>query len=60
MKTTILDYPILENQVYVYDGTFDGLLTIVFDCYLQKTIPSNIMPESDYIPNLLEQTKIKN
>ena len=46
MKTTILDYPILENQVYVYDGTFDGLLTIVFDCYLQKTIPSNIMPEA--------------
>ena len=57
MKTTILDYQILENQVYIYDGTFDGLLTIVFDCYLQKTIPSNIMPESDYIPNLLEQTK---
>ena len=57
MKTTILDYQTLENQVYIYDGTFDGLLTIVFDCYLQKTIPSNIMPEAEYIPNLLEQTK---
>lgn len=57
MKITILDYQILENQVYIYDGTFDGLLTIVFNCYLQKTIPSNIMPETDYIPNLLEQTK---
>ena len=57
MKTTILDYQILENQVYIYDGTFNGLLTIVFDCYLQKTIPSNIMPETEYISNLLEQTK---
>lgn len=55
MKNTILNYSILDNQVYLYDGTFDGLLTIVFDCYLQKSIPSNIAPETGYLPNLLEQ-----
>lgn len=52
-----MNYNILENQVYLYDGTFDGLLTIVFECYLQKTIPNNIVDEIDYIPNLLEQSK---
>ncbi len=52
-----LNYPILENQVYLYDGTFDGLLTIVFECYLQKNIPSNIVPETDYISSFLEQPK---
>ena len=41
----------------LFRSTFDGLLTIIFDCYLQKTIPTNIMPKTDYIPNLLEQTK---
>lgn len=57
MKNTILNYSILDNQVYLYDGTFDGLLTIVFDCYLQKSIPNNITPETGYLPNLLEQPK---
>ena len=58
MKNAILNYQILENQVYLYDGTFDGLLTIVFECYLQKSIPSNILPEKEYISNLLEQSKL--
>lgn len=58
MKNAIWDYQILENQVYLYDGTFDGLLTIVFECYLQKSIPSNILPEKEYISNLLEQYKL--
>ncbi len=31
------------DTCYIYDGTFDGLLTIVFDCYLAKTIPSRIV-----------------
>lgn len=52
-----LNYPILENQVYLYDGTFDGLLTIVFECYLQKSIPSNIVSETEYISSFLEQPK---
>lgn len=46
----------LNNEVYLYDGTFDGLLTIVFDCYISKTIPNNIVPENEYIPNLIEHS----
>lgn len=48
------NWNVLENQVYLYDGNFDGLLTIVFDCYISKTIPSKIMPETKYFANLLE------
>lgn len=51
----MLDFKVLENQVYLYDGTFNGLLTIVFDCYLSKVIPSDVLPKENYLPNLLEK-----
>ena len=35
----------LINTTYLYDGTFDGLLTIVFDSYSNKTLPQKIVPE---------------
>ncbi|MCI8481990.1 MAG: DNA metabolism protein [Clostridia bacterium] len=31
------------DTAYIYDGSFNGLLTIVFDSYLSKTIPSRIV-----------------
>ncbi len=46
----------LENEVYLYDGTFDGLLTIAFNCYVSKTIPYKISPEINYVPNLLDHS----
>lgn len=51
----MLPFKVLENQVYLYDGSFDGLLTIVFDCYIAKTIPTAIYSKEDYLPNLLDQ-----
>lgn len=42
------------NVTYVYDGSFDGLLSLVFDSYLSKTIPSRIVT-GEYERNLLEQ-----
>lgn len=44
------------DEIYLYDGTFEGLLTIVFDCYLSKEIPSKIVPLQDYINNILDNT----
>lgn len=41
--------------VYLYDGSFDGLLTMVFECYVQKAFPSKILPETNYETNLIEQ-----
>lgn len=31
------------DTAYIYDGSFDGLLTIVFDSYVSKTIPKRIV-----------------
>ena len=47
----------LVNQVYLYDGTFNGLLTIVFDCFVNKILPQKIYDESIYVSNFLEKTQ---
>ncbi len=44
----------LINKTFLYDGTFDGLLTIVFDCYCKKTFPQKIYAESNYTNNFLD------
>lgn len=31
-----------QNIIYLYDGSFEGLLTSVFDAFLNHTIPENI------------------
>ena len=43
------------NKTYLYDGTFEGLLTIVFDCFVDKSIPLNIFPINNYNINILEE-----
>lgn len=48
----------LINKTFLYDGTFDGLLTIVFDCYSSKTLPQKIENEQTYYDNFLEDTVI--
>ena len=47
----------LINTTYLYDGTFDGLLTIVFDSYSYKTLPQKIVPEEKYVENFLDKTQ---
>ena len=44
----------LLNTIYLYDGTFDWLFTIAFDCYVSKQIPSNIVFEKHYLGNFLD------
>lgn len=46
----------LINKTYIYDGTFDGLLTIVFDSYATKTLPQKIISKDNYIENFLDKT----
>ena len=43
------------NKIYAYDGSFEGLLTIVFDSYISKTLPYNITSDTSWI-NLLYET----
>lgn len=42
------------NKTYLYDGTFEGLLSIVFDCYLEKVIPLRIISQDDVTFNFLD------
>ncbi len=36
--------------VFVYDKTFDGLLTVVFDAYFRKTFPDTLLGEGEPFP----------
>lgn len=38
---------------YIYDGSFDGLLTAVYEAYYRKETPERIMSEQSYQENLL-------
>lgn len=42
------------DTVYLYDGSLEGLFTIIFDCYVSKEIPSTITTESAYLNSLFE------
>lgn len=42
------------NKIYVYDGTFEGLLSMVFDCYIKKVIPSRIVSKNELQINFLD------
>lgn len=46
----------LINKTYLYDGTFDGFLTIVFNSYASKTLPQKIFSEANYSLNFLDET----
>ena len=46
----------LINQTIIYDGTFNGFLNIVFQCYSNKFLPQKIYDEKTYSPNFLDKT----
>ena len=50
----------LINKTYIYDGSFNGFLTIVFDSYSSKTLPQKIYSEDNYIENFLDRKIIIN
>ncbi len=36
--------------IFIYDKTFEGLLTVVFDAYYRKTFPDMLLTETDALP----------
>lgn len=46
-----------NSLIYLYDGSFEGLLTIVFNSYVEKEFPTSICIEENYTPNLLDSIK---
>lgn len=47
----------LINKTYVYDGSFDGLLSTIFKCYFEKTLPQKLYSKNNYIENFLDKTE---
>lgn len=45
------------NTIYLYDGTFEGILTIVYKIIKEKTIPINVVQENKYKISLFEDYK---
>jgi len=41
---------------YIYDGTFDGLLTAIYDAYYEKDFPEQIVPLDNFTDNFLIRT----
>lgn len=39
--------------VYIYDGSFEGLLTSIYDAYYSKEKPEEIVKNKEYIPSLI-------
>lgn len=40
--------------VFAYDGSFEGLMSAVFDAFFMKTLPDDIFPFDDMEPTLLK------
>lgn len=38
---------------YIYDGTFEGLLTAIYDSYYKKDFPEQIVPQDNFTDNFL-------
>lgn len=42
--------------VFIYDKTFEGLLTAVFDAYVRKSFPDALAMEGEPLPLFCEET----
>lgn len=45
------------DEVFIYDGSFYGLLTIVFNSYIENQIPIKVFTEDTYEYNILDNVK---
>lgn len=43
-------------RVFVYDYTFEGMLTAVFEAYSRRSFPDLLMREGDVLPLFCEET----
>ena len=40
--------------LFIYDHTFEGLLTCIFDAYFRKTFPDSLLMEGEPLPLFAE------
>lgn len=46
-----------SDVIYVYDGSFEGLLTAVFDSFESRELPCSIVAEDEFVPTLFLQNR---
>lgn len=46
-----------KDYICLYDGTFEGFLSLVFYCFKFKVLPKEIKSEKEYVQNLFDETK---
>ena len=51
--------PDRANVIYVYDGSFEGLLCCVFECFEKRETPAAILTEYDRNPTLFPEKYIE-
>lgn len=47
----------IVDLTYIYDGSFEGLLTLVFNSYVSNTFPIQIYTKKNYENNILDTPK---
>ncbi len=48
----------MNSVNFIYDGSFEGFLTIVFDAYNEKTLPESILSEESSQTDLFAENRI--
>lgn len=48
----------MTDLIYYYDGSFEGLLSCIFESYACKEVPTAICPEADALPTLFASRTI--
>ena len=43
-----------NSTIFLYDGTFEGLLTVVFESFYRKLVPLRITPEEEFQESLFD------
>ena len=46
------------NDIYLYDGTIEGLFTLIYATYKSHTYPSKIYSEKEYIDNIKSESNV--
>lgn len=47
-----------RTVIYVYDGSFEGLMCVIFEAFAKKEQPMDIVSEDDYSPSLYGERHI--
>lgn len=46
------------DTIYLYDGSIEGLLSLLYECFVKKQIPRQVQEVDQYIENLLDTARI--